>query len=220
MTSPLRTLTRVTCILGAMLTTIGGVSGCYSDGGIAYSLDRYSYVSRPWQPLTVTLKDTRTGQDFWSVDVPVGKMLIVSFSDTGGTDDGYTPSSMTWGLEDSEFEYGVPTMPNTLPVPPANARRVEVAIRPTPELPESMVTATRGTVRPARPATYSEPSAASGSGASSDYQPISEPSTPAPRPPTTPAAQPGVALPPPPPPAAPRPTPPATEPPINLPDGK
>jgi hypothetical protein len=209
------------CAASGFLAMIGGMSGCYTEGGVAYSLDRYSYVSRPWQPLTVSLKDTRTGQDFWSVDVPVGKMLIVSFSDTGGTNDAYTPSLMTWGFEDESFEYGVPTQGNSLPVPPVTARRLDVAIRTTPELPESMVTATKGTARPARVPQQAEPAMRTPSEPSRVLEPINAPVAPSAPAPTPAPSQPGVVIPPPMPaqPATPA-TPPKAEPPIDLPSGR
>jgi hypothetical protein len=125
------------------------LGGCYTEGGPGFAFDQHVYVSRPWQPWTVTLRDTRTGQEFWSMDVPVGKRLVVAFSPDGGTKDKYTPDMMNWALVDEENDMGF-RLTNSLPVPPANARRLEPTLRTAPELPESMVTVTKGALPPAK----------------------------------------------------------------------
>lgn len=140
--------TRLVLLIALAAAACSG--GCYYEGGPGYSADTFTYISRPWQPVTVTLKDTRTGQDFWSIDVPVGKRLVVQFSDNFGTGDEYTPAEMSWGLTPESYELGSVDMPNTLPVPPWNSRLLVTTYRPAPELPESMVTATRGAAQPVR----------------------------------------------------------------------
>lgn len=127
-----------TFALAAMLTLAGvsSLAGCYNEGGIGYSRDAYAYVSTSWQPKTITLKDTRTGQDFWSVDVPVGKKLVITFSEDTGTKDSYTPDMMSWAICDEKDEN--PRLGNTLAVPNKHARRLDMTIRPTPELPDGM----------------------------------------------------------------------------------
>ncbi|HMN41443.1 MAG TPA: hypothetical protein PKE29_11405 [Phycisphaerales bacterium] len=132
-----------------LLAGAASLGGCYTEGGPGMSLDQHVYVSRPWQPWTVTLRDTRTGQEFWSMDVPVGKRLAISFSTDTGTEDKYTPDKMNWALVDEEKDMGF-RLTNSLPVPPANSRRLEPTLRTAPELPESMVTVTKGTLPPAK----------------------------------------------------------------------
>lgn len=133
---------RTRAIVGAMIGVGACVSlaGCYTEGGLGYSDDNYTYVSRPYQPWVITLKDLRTNQDFWTVEVPVGKQLVLQFRKDQGTKDSYTPDLMEWGL----MEPGTQTarLGNSLPVPPANARRLDPIIRTTPELPPGMVQAT------------------------------------------------------------------------------
>lgn len=155
------------------------LAGCfYSEGGSGWSADQHVYVSRPWQPWTVTLRDTRTGQEFWSADVPVGKKLVVKFADSGGTNDLYTPSTMQWAIMDEDRDLS--RLTNSMAVPPANSRRLEPTLRAVPELPESMVTATKGTLQPAkvqtvRPPTVTVPAprppAPEGDGGPSESQP-------------------------------------------------
>lgn len=138
-------------LLGLLLLT-----GCYTEGGLGFNIDQHVYVSRPWQPWTVTLRDTRTGQEFWSMDVPVGKKLIVSFSENTGSNDKYTPDVMKWAVVDEDRETFI-SITNSLPCPPANSRRLEPALRTTPELPENMVTVTKGTLPPAKVQTVRPP---------------------------------------------------------------
>ncbi len=142
--------------LALLALTLAGASGCYTEGGPGFSTDQHVYVSRPWQPYTITLRDTRTGQEFWSRDIPVGKKLIVKFVENQGTNDKYTPDLMTWALVDEERETGI-NLASSVPVPPANARRLETVLRSNPELPESMVQATRGTLAPVKQPTVRPP---------------------------------------------------------------
>lgn len=124
------------CAIPSLAAAILAPSGCYSEGGLGWSEDQYCYVSRPHQPWTVTLKDTRTGQEVWSVEVPVGKQLVVHFLPGTGVPGGYMPDTMEWALMDE----GVTSdrLANSLPVPPANARRLDPTLRPTPEFPPDM----------------------------------------------------------------------------------
>jgi len=127
-------------VAAAVVSMIGIAGGCYSEGGPGWSEDQYVYVSRPHQPWNVTLKDTRTDREFWTVQVPVGKQLVVHFVRGAGTKDTYTPDLMEWAIMSDGDEWE--RLGNTMPVPPANARRLDPAIRPVPELPDRMVTAT------------------------------------------------------------------------------
>ena len=122
------------------LIAVAGLGGCYSEGGMGWSEDQYVYVSRPHQPWTVTLRDTRTNKEFWTVQVPVGKQLVIHFVRDAGTKDSYTPDLMEWAIMNDGAE--VDRLGNTMPVPPPNARIIEPSIRPTPELPDRMTNAT------------------------------------------------------------------------------
>jgi hypothetical protein len=114
-----------------------GIGGCYSEGGLGWSEDQFVYVSRPYQPWMVSLKDTRTGQEVWSVEVPVGKQLVVRFLPKTGTEGSFTPDRMDWGLMDEGTEEG--RLGNSLPVPPANSRILVPVLRTVPEFPPGMV---------------------------------------------------------------------------------
>ncbi len=129
-------------LLTACQNTGGGLS-LFSEGGTGISEDKHVYVSRAWQPWTVTLRDTRTGQAFWSIDVPVGKKLAMQFLEAHGTKSDFTPDLMKWGLMDEFDPYT--NLGNSLPVPPADVRRIEPTLRATPELPADMTGRTTAT---------------------------------------------------------------------------
>lgn len=115
------------------------VGGCFAEGGLWWSEDQFVYSSRPYQPWTVNLRDTRTGQSFWSIDVPVGQQLVVHFVEGGGTPGSFTPDKMEWDLmKDGEY---FKNLTSSLPVPAAAGRRLDPVLRAVPELPPSMVAA-------------------------------------------------------------------------------
>lgn len=120
-----------------------GLGGCYSEGGLGWSEDQYVYVSHEYQPWTITLVDTRTATNFWTVDVPVGQQLVIHFVPGENAQSSYTPDVMEWALFKPGTEFG--SLPNTLAVPPANCRRVDATLRPVPELPPGM---TPGNAKP------------------------------------------------------------------------
>jgi len=64
--------------LTGLLCLLIVVTGCISSR-FPYmgSYDRHNFVSTTDMPLTVTLRDTVTGEDLINVDVPVGRMLVI-----------------------------------------------------------------------------------------------------------------------------------------------
>ncbi len=117
-----------------------GLSGCYTEGGPGRSADTFTYISRSWQPWTIGLVDTRTGEEMWSVDVPVGQQLVVRFL-RGKDRAAMFPDSMDWDLMKAGRRYG--TLEHSLPVPGGDVRLLKPTLRPAPELPGAVL-ATRG----------------------------------------------------------------------------
>jgi len=137
---PATWLARTTALGLLVCAGLAALPGCYSEGGTGYSNDQHCYVSTTWQPKTITLKDTRTGQSFWSIDVPVGKKLVVQFRENANGPDAKpgdaTPDMMLWDLVDVDDDFA--PLANQIPVPARAARRLDMTLRASPELPESM----------------------------------------------------------------------------------
>lgn len=118
-------------ILGAAALT-AAAGGCYTEGGQMMSIDRFTYKSTPAQPKTITLVDTRTGEQIWSYDVPVGQRLSMQFYD-GKSEDPWRSSLMRWDVAPGESIFG--ELKNQIAVPDRYSRRLDMKLRPAPELP-------------------------------------------------------------------------------------
>ena len=125
---------RLATLLGASILATSLLGACHMQGGSLYSDDKHTYVSTSWRPWTVSLVDTRTGEAVWSMDVPVGRQLVVQFREGSGPNE-FKPDMMDWML----MEPGRGgALRNQIPVPPASARRLEPVLRPTPEDPGAL----------------------------------------------------------------------------------
>ena len=101
--------------------------GCYT------STDRYPFESRTWSPKTVVLMDTRTGEELWRYEAPVGTTLSLHFS-PGDEENLQFPDKMQGKVKSdigTEFSDS-----GELAVPPEGVRRVDWFLRPTPEYPK------------------------------------------------------------------------------------
>jgi hypothetical protein len=116
----------------AMSVAVPLLGGCHGESGSFWSDDRYTFVSRSWQPKTVTLIDTRTGEATWSVDVPVDQQVVVGFSKGTGPND-YKPDEIVWEIMPADRKAG--TRDSRMPCPGPSARRLEMTLRPAPEMP-------------------------------------------------------------------------------------
>ncbi len=119
----------------ALIAAAWTLAGCYGPGGPGYSADMFTYVSDEWHPYTITLFDSRTGEALWSVDVPVGQQLVMRFNEGMGPNQ-FKPDLMAWGVMEANRKTG--PIPNNVPVPGGAVRRVEMKLRPTPEMPGSL----------------------------------------------------------------------------------
>lgn len=121
--------TLATALMGSALL----LAGCWTPGGRPWSDDSYTYVSTEWQPQTISLIDTRTGQTVWSYEVPVGRQLVMQFYEGSRetAPDYLNPDTLAW--DDFPAGQHLGFAKNRLSVPPATARRVDVKFRPTPE---------------------------------------------------------------------------------------
>jgi len=120
-----------------MALTVGGCSLMeMRPSGKLRSLDEFTYVSTPYEPITITLIDTRDNQEFWSADVPVGKKLTIRFYPNKGEGSDYAPDVMRWSIYDNKIKQT--RLRNQMTVPPANSRRIDMALREGPEYTEAI----------------------------------------------------------------------------------
>ncbi|HWB19674.1 MAG TPA: hypothetical protein VG711_05185 [Phycisphaerales bacterium] len=106
------------------------ITGCYSpEGGwLPHSGGPVTYYSTEEYPKTITLVDTRTNEVLFTMDVPVGKQLSIDFDAGQGDDPVNTPDLMRYSVWDIGTMYG--RLGNSLSVPNASCRRVDMSIRP------------------------------------------------------------------------------------------
>lgn len=133
---------RDTALPLAALLTMAGLSACagpgysyrsyHDEGGSGASDDKMVYVSRPHDPKTITLIDTRTGEALWTMDVPVGRKLVIDFEPGKAGDTPDRPDLMRWELMPEADILG--RLDNAMPVPTADSRRIDVTLRNGPEM--------------------------------------------------------------------------------------
>lgn len=105
-----------------------------SPGGNMFSDDTYTYMSSPYEPLTVTLYDTRDHEPLWTVDVPIGSKVSLRFRESKVKDGSpKRPDIMDWVIYDAEKRWA--RMENRMAVPPADSRLLKVALRDAVEYP-------------------------------------------------------------------------------------
>lgn len=110
------------------LLTLGSLSGCLTPGGAMRSADEFTYVSTPWEPLSITLYDRRDSTPLWTVDVPIGSKVSVRFypdKDTSGSV--RMPDIMRWEIFDEEKS--LRRLTNAMAVPGAGSRLLKVSLR-------------------------------------------------------------------------------------------
>jgi len=120
---PIARCAAIALAAAAMLPLVG----CYA------SSDKYPYESRTWSPKTVVLIDTRTNEELWRYEAPVGTTLTLRFF-SGDEDNLRFPDEMRWEVSSdigTEFSDS-----GELPAPPEGVRRVDWFLRPTPEYPK------------------------------------------------------------------------------------
>jgi hypothetical protein len=108
----------------------GTMAGCwpgYRPGGSQASYDEYTYVSTPDEPKTVKLLESTTNTTIWTVEVPIGKELVVKFYEDHDPKNTTRPTLMRWEIFEAGHEFG--ELHNAMPVPDAAHRRVDWFLR-------------------------------------------------------------------------------------------
>jgi len=109
----------------------------YTSGGNPFTNGPDSaatWESTVASPKTITIIDTRSGEQFFVMEVPVGQKLVIDFIEGAGDNDVFTPDLMTWAvfpIGGSGSGYGPLT--NAQTVPDRWSRRLDVTLRPTNE---------------------------------------------------------------------------------------
>ena len=130
-------------LVSVAMTLILPMGGCFyakrimskTPGGNMTSDDSYTYISTPYEPLTVTLYDNRDNEPLWTVDVPVGSKVSLKFLKNKAKE-GTTrrPDIMQWVIYD--IKRRTARYDNTMAVPAAESRMMRVSLRQGPEFPE------------------------------------------------------------------------------------
>lgn len=109
-----------------------------SPGNPLASYDEYNYPSTATMPQTVVLRDLRTDQVLYTWEIPVDQKLFVRFLEGTGDATKGTPDQCEWlfyGITESAPPWEHRQRFN---VPPSNSRRLDLFLRPSPELPGNM----------------------------------------------------------------------------------
>jgi hypothetical protein len=109
------------------LLVLIGLTGCipgYRPGGAVQSFDEYTYLSTEQNPQTVKLVEWSTNSTIWTLDVPVGKQLVMKFYEDHDPKNTTRPALMRWEIMPAGQMYG--ELHNSIPCPPQDRRRVDV----------------------------------------------------------------------------------------------
>lgn len=115
------------------ISTMLLLCGCYYPRGAWYAHvgQAATYWSTESRPTTITILDTRTMEPFFTVEIPVGKELVLNFKEGEGDNEVQTPDLMLYEV----FELGktTGTLHNSMSIPDRFSRRIDVTYRPAPE---------------------------------------------------------------------------------------
>jgi len=117
------------------------LTGCYSPAGgwLPRTGGAITYESTEESPKTITLIDLRTEEAVFTMDIPVGKQLTIDFEAGDGDDPVNTPDLMSYAVLDRGSNFG--RLNNSISVPNAASRRINMTIRSGVEFPQAPVTA-------------------------------------------------------------------------------
>jgi hypothetical protein len=117
-----------------ILTVLGlcasaSLTACHTPGGglFAHAGGPETVISTDTMQKSVRMVDLRSGEVFFAMDIPPGKQLTFDFDRDAGDDPVYTPDFLYWEVKDIGDKFG--RLDNTLTVPNAASRRVDIYVR-------------------------------------------------------------------------------------------
>ena len=119
-----------TPVARALLAASLGIAAA-SLGGCS-SAELYTYSSDAHSPKSVTIIDTATGEKVWTCDIPVGQKLDMRFANRPRATEEKGFDELAWSL--SGVDSKSKGRKNIVQVPPVSRRRLEMTLRPAPEL--------------------------------------------------------------------------------------
>jgi hypothetical protein len=132
------TKTRKCSVAAAAMLTAGlvALNGCipgYYPGGPLASLDLFTYPSTVDYPQNIRLIDLTTNATLWSYDIPVNQQVVIQFFEEHDKKNTTRPDLMRWEIMDIGSSRAR-DLSNSMPVPRASERRVDVYLRPSPAI--------------------------------------------------------------------------------------
>jgi hypothetical protein len=117
----------------ALLLACGAAGACHTPGGgmTPFTGGSHTFYSTELRPVTIEVVDLRNKEVVFRMDVPPGKQLTLDFRSGEGDDPVYTPDLMRYQVWDLGTSTG--RLRNSLTVPAAWARRLDVSYREGPE---------------------------------------------------------------------------------------
>lgn len=114
----------------ALLLASLGIAA-FSLGGCS-SAEVYTYTSDAHSPKSVAIIDTATGEKVWTCDIPVGQKLDMRFANRPPATEERGFDELSWVL--SGVDSKSLGRRNVVQVPPVSRRRIDMTLRPAPEL--------------------------------------------------------------------------------------
>lgn len=120
--------------MNRLLTVAFGVglvlslSGCFTPGGgiMPKSGGPQTYPSTETRQTSLRMIDMRDGKEFFAIDIPPGKQLVIQFVKGDGDDPVYRPDMLRYEVMDDGKSTG--KLENSMSVPNGPSRRIDVFV--------------------------------------------------------------------------------------------
>lgn len=119
------------CLALAAIGCVALFTGCHATnnggGALSYTGGPQTIASTEYMQKSVRMVDMRSGEVFFSIDIPPGKQLTYDFDRDEGDDAVYTPDIMRYEVKNIGDKSG--KLGSAMTVPNAASRRVEVFVK-------------------------------------------------------------------------------------------